>query len=759
MWNTLVWRSLGSPDTADEIDDLRDQTLRLFMWLVGVGYVAWQAIVWIPNPPIGVPRYWNWPLFPVVLGGLAVTLLLRRRGARAAVAVFLASSAIDIAVAAWVWQSTLPPLFLPLVPLAAVALFHPLAGLLAWAGSMALLMAMRELGPLAFLAGDQMVHVGLAALAAVCAGWALGRNMVTAVEWSLSSYEQASRNATAARSHRAELVRALRQLDNVNYRLERANAALEAAWKAADAAERSKTEFVTNISHELRTPLNLIVGFADMIVTTPESYGATLPPAFRGDLNAIYRSAQHLLTLTDDVLDLARVGMGRLALARDPVDLGQVIHDAADIVREYVEAKGLWLQIDVPAGLPILSLDRLRIRQVLLNLLTNAARFTERGGITVSADLTDSAVVVRVADTGRGIAPDGLTKVFEHFYHGGSTDARPEGLGGVGLGLPLSRRFVELHGGQVGVESTPDVGTTFWFTLPLHAVEGHAAEAWRATALVGHAAERVLVLAGGDGRLARFLERHLRACRVVAAPNMARAVEVAVEVRAAAILADAAQPRAAAVGAPALEARAGARGDADLVVEAPVPVFRLPLPHTERLAEALGASDYLVKPITRHELAAALARLGCRTDTVLIVDDDPHFVRLVSRFLRGIAGADGRQVLTAHSGHEALAILETRRPDVVLLDVVMPELGGAETLAEIRRRPEMAGIPVIVLSGQEGGEGPLRLDGALTVVKPDGFKLEELLAAIEGLVDVLEPPRRYLSVSATAQAPRVTARG
>jgi signal transduction histidine kinase len=129
--------------------------------------------------------------------------------------------------------------------------------------------------------------------------------------------------------------------------------------------------------------LNLIVGFSEMIVTSPESYDNAPPPEYRGDLNAIYRSAQHLLTLTDDVLDLARIGIGRLTLVREPVDLHQTITDAADIVREYVAAKGLQLQLRVPNGLPLMSLDRLRIRQVLLNLITNAARFTEQGSITI----------------------------------------------------------------------------------------------------------------------------------------------------------------------------------------------------------------------------------------------------------------------------------------------------------------------------------------------------------------------------------------
>src|SRR5262249_55091727 len=224
-------------------------------------------------------------------------------------------------------------------------------------------------------------------------------------------------------------------------RLQQANAELVTAWKAAEAAERSKTDFVTNISHELRTPLNLIAGFADMVLTSPESYGTPLPAPYRRDLNAIYQSAQHLLTLANDVIALARVGRGRLSLAREPTDLRVVVAEACDIVREYVAAKGVELSVELPAEIPLLSLDRLRIRQVLLNLLTNAARFTERGSITISATVEGDRVVVRVRDTGRGIPPEELPHVFEEYHsplplgrtEGEGKGSLAVGLGGIGL--------------------------------------------------------------------------------------------------------------------------------------------------------------------------------------------------------------------------------------------------------------------------------------------------------------------------------------
>src|SRR5262249_51182382 len=163
---------------------------------------------------------------------------------------------------------------------------HPLAGVITCVASVGLLVGLTLAGPFAFLGTDLVVATAVTAVLAVVIGWTLGRCLVTAIEWSLNSYEQALHNTQAAQTHRAQLVKALKQLDTAYYRLERANAALELAWKAADAAERAKSELAANISHELRTPLSLIAGFSEMIVSSPESYGVPLPGVYRGDLNA-----------------------------------------------------------------------------------------------------------------------------------------------------------------------------------------------------------------------------------------------------------------------------------------------------------------------------------------------------------------------------------------------------------------------------------------------------------------------------------------
>jgi CheY-like chemotaxis protein len=320
---------------------------------------------------------------------------------------------------------------------------------------------------------------------------------------------------------------------------------------------------------------------------------------------------------------------------------------------------------------------------------------------------------------------DQMKKAFEEFHHDEAQDGSYRGrLTGVGLGLPLSKRFVELHGGEMGVEAVAGVGTTFWFSLPSAPVDGTVQEdAWRPIRAVGlpGAGERVLVLSGCDGRLAHFLQRHLRGCQVVATPTLARAATIATEFRALAILADI---------------------DEGLTVDPsrlPVPLIRLPLPHNDRISSALGTVACLVKPVTRSELRAAIARLARPVRTILIADDDPRFVRLMTRFLQGY------EIQGAPDGRAALALMADSPPDLLLLDLMMPEMDGTEVLAAMAARPELARIPVIVVSARDRAGGQLSLPGALSVEKPDGFRLEELLGVVEALLGQLDPPRQYLT--------------
>jgi signal transduction histidine kinase/CheY-like chemotaxis protein len=732
-------------DIAAAIAAARLQTLRHLLVLLAIAYLLWQFVLPLFDPASADTLdalLQRWVLLVMVAASLGGAYLLSERRPALAGPYLLAGATLTCTAALWLLRAPSVTFLYGLIVLTAATLVTPLSAWLVGGAALLALLALQAAGLLPFLSSLLLAEAAGTALLAGVLGASFCRTIAMAVEWSEISLERANQNAEEAKRHRGRLVHAVQQLDDTHYRLRQANAALEVAWKAADSAERSKSEFVTNISHELRTPLNLIVGFSEMIVTSPESYGSSLPADYRGDLNAIYRSAQHLLTLTEDVLDLARIGTGRLTLVREPVDLRQTIVDAADIVREYVAAKGLRLQLDVAADLPLVNLDRLRIRQVLLNLITNAARFTERGGITVAAGQDEHGLLVQVIDTGKGIAPLDLPRVFEEFHQGAPGQAgraaRPQGYG---LGLPISRRLVELHGGTMGVESVVGVGATFWCRLPVQAAAGSGpVELLRPHDLgwLAGRGDRVLLVAGISSRPLQVLQRQLPNYRLVAVDSFADAKKQACELRAVAILTD------------------SAGIDPTACAGSPAPVIGVPLPHPERLSASFGVTAYLSKPVKRAELLTAIRQLPRPVRTILVIDDDPRFVRLVQRFLGVRTEPAEYAVLSAHNADEGVALALANRPDLILLDLVLPDAGGEQILARLRAHPDLAAAPVIIVSAQEQLPGQAVLGDIATVVKPEGMRLDEICRLVEALVQTLTPPRGYLVVGGDAGATSTT---
>lgn len=302
-----------------------------------------------------------------------------------------------------------------------------------------------------------LVQQALVALVA----WQSSMGLHNALQSAEVSADEARHHAEEARTHRAEVQKTLKSLNLAHYQLERAHTELYHARRIADAALRFKREFAAQISHELRTSLNLILGFSETIAFSQHAYGTRLPDAYLRDVTEIHRNSRHLLALIDDVLDLSKLETGRMGLHREPVDVNAVVREATDIVRPLIDAKGLDLALDLSLSLPTLLLDRGRIRQILLNLLSNAAQVTAHGGITVCVGVWEQELRVQVRDTGPGIPPDELERVFEEFHQ---LERR---TGSAGLGLPVSKQIVHLHGGRMWAESEVGVGSTFAFAFPL----------------------------------------------------------------------------------------------------------------------------------------------------------------------------------------------------------------------------------------------------------------------------------------------------
>jgi signal transduction histidine kinase/CheY-like chemotaxis protein len=599
-------------------------------------------------------------------------------------------------------------------------------------------------------------------------GWATTRSVFTVASWSIYSFHQAQQRLEEAYIQRVEFAQVKEDLLQANMQLARLSDRLKAMYQVAEEARHAKEEFVANVSHELRTPLNMIIGFSDIITHSPEVYGRELPPALLADITAIQRNSQHLSRLVDDVLDLSQAEAGKTVLTKEWVSLGDIVDAASLAVGALYKSKGLYLHTVVPSDLPDIFCDATRIRQVVLNLLSNAGRFTQRGGVLLRAWLEGEHITVSVTDTGPGVAAEDQTKLFQPFQQLDASLHRTHG--GTGLGLTISKRFVEMHDGKMWMESPsrPDdggapaladticppagmseemtglggPGATFYFTLPIEtpapalSTQGAPALRWfnryqpyeqrtrGSRAPLPHPVPRLVFLEQGQTLAHRFQEhddeveivtvRDLEAARRELGRSPARALVV---------------------NAPSL-------GDAQVTTEqlAELP-YRTPalicsVPPEDETARRMGVVRYLVKPISRESLLRALADLGPAITNVLLVDDEPEIIRLFSRVL--VAAERPYHVLRANDGQRALDLMRERRPDVVLLDLILPGVDGYHVLQEKNQDPAIRDIPVIVISSRDPAGQPI-ISQALTVTRGGGLSVRDLVTCVDALSAALTP--------------------
>ena len=301
---------------------------------------------------------------------------------------------------------------------------------------------------------------------AAASSWLCAYTLFTVVHWYSAMQARSEQLLEITRDHRAELSQTLKSLEAA-YEMQK-HIQLELIWarERADDARRLKEQFAANISHELRTPLSLILGFSEIMYRSPEVYGdVSWPPTLRRDIHQIYRSSQHLLAMIDDILDLSRFEMNGFNLTLEVVPLEPFLKETIEIARDLVRGHHTRLDLKISPELPMMEIDCTRIRQVILNLLNNACRFTEAGVIEVVAHQVGHELLISINDTGMGIPADKLPYVFDEFYQVDHSLKRSHG--GAGLGLAISKRFVEAHGGRIWVESEEGTGSSFTFALPV----------------------------------------------------------------------------------------------------------------------------------------------------------------------------------------------------------------------------------------------------------------------------------------------------
>jgi signal transduction histidine kinase/CheY-like chemotaxis protein/HAMP domain-containing protein len=508
---------------------------------------------------------------------------------------------------------------------------------------------------------------------------------------------------------------------------------LQETNRQLEEASRHKSEFLANMSHELRTPMNAIMGFTRLVMRRSKDL---LPARDHENLGKILISAEHLLALINDILDLSKIEAGRMEVHSINFDLEPLVDVCLRTVEPLVKSERIRLVKAIEPGLSPLFTDQDKLKQVLINLLSNAVKFTEEGTVSVIARRHNSAVAIAIVDTGIGIPDDKLELIFEEFRQVDSSTTRK--YSGTGLGLSISRHLARLLGGDIAVQSTVGVGSTFTLTLPFR---------YGASALAGHAgampaqekpsappeADKVVLAIDDDPDVIYLLSENLAESgyRVVGALDGAEGLQKARELKPLVITLDILMPHK--DGWQILHELKADPATRD------IPIIVLSIVDNKDLGYRLGASDYLLKPFDREAILGALARFDpLHRGRLLVVDDDPQVVDLVRQLLED----EPYQVIAATDGQEALEAIARTPPDVILLDLLMPRMDGFTVIEHLQRAPQGRQIPVIVLTAKTltAVEQAMLEQSVRTVIQKRGLERDALIQELRDLLRTYRGP-------------------
>jgi signal transduction histidine kinase/CheY-like chemotaxis protein len=496
---------------------------------------------------------------------------------------------------------------------------------------------------------------------------------------------------------------------------------LTAARDAADEANRTKSSFLANMSHELRTPLNAIIGYSEILQEDAADKGDQAPIE---DLQKIESAGRHLLGLINNILDLSKIEAGKMDLFIEPIDIQAVIKEVLSIVRPLADKSGNAVEVICADDIGSFRSDQTKVKQCLLNLMSNANKFTSKGTLTLAVTReANSGICFRVSDTGVGMTEEQLGRLFQAFSQADASTTKR--FGGTGLGLAITKHFCTLLGGDVAVDSTPGAGSTFIIRLPDQGVVAPAAvEAPPTAAADGRA---TVLVVDDDPSVRELLAKTLdkEGYRVIAAGNGVEALALAREHGPQAITLDVLMPQMDGWGTlKELKADPALRD---------IPVIMVTVLNERGMAIPLGAADFVTKPVDRQRLTAIL-REHCVNPSgasILVVEDDLPTREALCRMLAGM----GYAASAAINGREGLDWLANNpAPSLILLDLMMPEMDGFEFLQELRKRPAFADIPVIVVTAKELSPEDVHVLNGQTekVITKDQTYLTELAAAVRG---------------------------
>ncbi len=515
------------------------------------------------------------------------------------------------------------------------------------------------------------------------------------------------------------------ELDRFAKELARAKKVEEDRARELETASRLKSEFLANFSHEIRTPLNGILGYCELLL---RDEGQRLTPHGRRDLSVIKTNANTLLALINDILDLSKIEAGHVDVVLEKFELAGLVDECIATVSELTKGRSVEVHVRLDEALAEVESDKLKLRQIFLNLLTNAVKFTESGEVIAEARREGDTLVITVEDTGVGIPADQLPYIFDKFRQVDGSSTRK--VGGTGLGLAIVRELSRALGGEVTATSTVGRGSTFRVVLPGALTRDGAVRKPTTTPMAGVSPGALVLVADDDPMVHQLLVKELEreGIRVIVAEDGVTALRLARERAPAAIVLDLYLPK-----LDGWTVLSELKSDPAL---APTPVILISVAEERARGFALGAADYLVKPFEPQRLASAITRelgarggngigeaRGQRRGEILVVEDDPATCELVSRQLTAV----GFSVVSAGTGEEALLRLRGMKPSLVVLDLCMPGMSGFEVLSQLRAEQHDVRVVVFTAKSLTPAEEKTLQQGMARIVYKNGSSLDEIV--------------------------------